>query len=832
MDRNGQCLLLSLCLIGAATSAIAQPASLDVSQYTLRAETLSPKERQEIYLRLIENFVGWAENLGRFIETDELEAGGGYFDAAGRGVSWARGNSNLCVAYAILLTAFPERREFSIHKIPRAVLEDHLRRTIRALCLSNKNCSHHKPAKHKWGGPSWQASLEFIGCAWAAQLCQGQLDEDTLAMVREVLCCEADHLDKEIPSNRFNNTGAEDCGWNAPLLALAANKCADDPRAAKWDSLCKKWAYNAASTDADAGSEEVVDGRPLKAWIVSENVHPDLTLENHGMWSVGYQCCQQHFGEAALAYNIFGRPDPEALGHHADEMWQHVTSALYLWDGDILFPHGQDWSWKTYSSIEYLCWQNCCRRNSAAGATESRALQMIYRRQLALGSGDLGAAVSEALDFGNQTVKPKRWAFCYLMHEHLENAPELIAFPEAETKALGVHIYPFTKVAIHRTRDKCVSVSWHQRHQPIYVLPEGNSTFVDPPFFFPYDRESGCAQVEVVQRDVRVVSKNDNPRHPADLLLDGDLATFWITGVGDSRPGDGPTPRRPDWVQFEYPQPLRTATLVLRPRERYGPRDIELQTPLDGGEQFKTIARFKATNEPRQLLKFPETTSRVFRVVVLSSYDPSYPDETRNAQIRELDFLETGKEAQAKPQLTMPELDEATQILDGKGMRVSYRKPCPGGVTQLVTVVSLPNEATVYATIFHASQALTVKLAPLFPLRASAPPGFEKTIRQHRGDRWLNMSDHVGFVSTDPLPEEIPDDRFFLTEERTYKVHPGQWFGRAVVAIYARQPHEQTEQKASAFRVQSDSRPEKFTVTADTCRGTHELKFDFGRMGE
>jgi hypothetical protein len=87
--------------------------------------------------------------------------------------------------------------------------------------------------------------------------------------------------------------------------------------------------------------------------------------------------------ESAILMPLFGRPAPAALAHHVDEMWRKVTSVLYLSDGDILYPHGQDSSWKVYSSIEYLCWQNCCRRNPAAGAIESRALQMIYRRQLA-----------------------------------------------------------------------------------------------------------------------------------------------------------------------------------------------------------------------------------------------------------------------------------------------------------------------------------------------------------------------------------------------------------------------------------------------------------------
>ncbi|NLE37616.1 MAG: hypothetical protein GX621_06280, partial [Pirellulaceae bacterium] len=337
-----------------------QTPRLHADAFSLQAETLRPDRMRENYLQLIENFVGWSEHLGTFVESDEQEPGGGYFEAAGRGVDWPRGNSNLCLAYALLLEEFPDRRRFSIYEIPREQLEDHLRRALRTVCLANKNSSRHKPAKHVWGGPSWQSSLGMIGLAWAAHLREKHLDEDTLALVRELTWREADHLEKKIPSGNQGNTQSEDCTWNTPLLAFAANKHADHPRAARWDELCKQWAINALSTKDDARSTELVDGRPLGEWIVSENVYPDLTIENHQMWSVGYQCSSQLFGEGALAYRVFGRPVPEAYSHHADRMWRDVTSVLFLWDGDILFPTGQDWSWKVYSSMEYLSWLHCC----------------------------------------------------------------------------------------------------------------------------------------------------------------------------------------------------------------------------------------------------------------------------------------------------------------------------------------------------------------------------------------------------------------------------------------------------------------------------------------
>lgn len=651
--------------------------------FTLQTETLHAEQMQDIYLKLIENSVGWAEHQGKFVESDEQEPGGGYFAAAGAGVNWPRGNSNLCLAYALLLEELPDRQTFSIHRIPRRQLEDHLRRAIRTLCLSNKNSSRHKKnAKHVWGGPAWQSSLGTIGMAWAAHLREKHLDPDTLALAREIVEKEADHLEKEIPSGTRDNTRSEDCTWNTPLLAFAANKYADHPRAARWDELCKKWALNALSTKQDATSSKMVDGRPLSQWIVSENVFPDLTIENHGFWSVGYQCSSQSFGEGALAYRAFGRHVPEAFAHHADRMWRNVTSALYLWDGDILFPQGQDWSWKVYSSIEYLCWLHCCRANAEAGAFESRALQMIYRRQLALGTGDLGSTVAPRLDFGNQTTKPKRWAFCYLMHKYFDE-PAPVALKKADKATHGVHVFSNIGVAIHRAPAKCVSVSWREGRPAILILPEGDSTFTDPPFFFTYDRNSGCAAVRVQTR---------------------------------------------------------------------------------GKDKTKPAA---------------------------------------------------------------PVLHQAEATHHGNGMTIVYRKSWPGGITQYIYVCSLPDEATVYATAFHASRDAAVTVDPLFPLRTAAPPGFEKPIRQFRGDRWLNMSDHVGFVSVEPLPDNIPADRFFLTRKRTYHVKRGEWFGRAAVVVYARQPHARTAAAAEKVKLLDESSPSRMKLSLESASGNAILDVDF-----
>jgi len=195
--------------------------------FVMQSETLSSEQCQEIYLELIENFVGWAEENWR--EDDSLEPGGGYFNAKGTGVRWARGNSNVCIGYAVLLDAFPNRTHFNDKKIPRAVLEDHLRRTLRTLALTYLNKGQSKSAPKI--GAAWQTSLYFIGAVWAAHIYEDNLDADTLELIRETAATAADSLDKEVPSNRFGNTGSEDCAWNGPFLAFVGNKYSDDPRA-------------------------------------------------------------------------------------------------------------------------------------------------------------------------------------------------------------------------------------------------------------------------------------------------------------------------------------------------------------------------------------------------------------------------------------------------------------------------------------------------------------------------------------------------------------------------------------------------------------------------
>ncbi len=626
---------------------------LDPSAFTLRSETLTSAECQAIYLKLIENFAGWAE--AHWEENPVHEPGGGRFAASGAGVRWARGNSNLCIVYAVLLDAYPHRTHFTVKHIPRAQMEDHLRRTLRFLCLGYREDQTGK-SDDVVMGPGWQISLDFIGAVWAAHLFESRLDAETIQLVRQTACAIANSLDKEIPSRRFGDTGSEDGAWNGPFLAFVANKYASDPRAGTWDERAKKWTYNTLSRGADARDETLMDGRPLKDWIVSENVHPDLTIENHDMWSTGYQIQCQFFLEGELAYRLFGRPVPQAFSFHADEMWNKVTRALYLWDGDMLLPTGQDWGWKAYIDMQYMSWMRNYHGHPEAAAYESRALQMIYKRQLAVGTGGFGT-----LNFGNNTAGAKRWCFSYLGHKYAEESPTA-TMEAAYEKSLGVYQFPFVKTLIHRAPEKVVTISYHDHLQPIYVLPEGNTTFENPPFFIPFDRYFGGATV---------TEKGAEPTNQ--------------TGFAATNGG---------WEKVDL---------------------IDLQT---GANTLHAV----------------------------------------------------------------------------------YTRQHLSGVIQWVGIASLPNEATLIVTEFQASRPGTYRIENPLPFRADTIQGFPMNMDVRQGTHWVNWTNHLGFVSTAPLPPGLKEGVFAAAETQDYSVQAGERFGRLAVVVYARQRHQKTKSAANTLR--------------------------------
>ncbi len=114
--------------------------------------------------------------------------------------------------------------------------------------------------------------------------------------------------------------------------------------------------------------------------------------------------------------------------------------------------------------------------------------------------------------------------------------------------------------------------------------------------------------------------------YPTDNAVDGNEQTFWVSE--GRKPGEGPTKQKPEWLRFEFIEPITVKTLHLIPRTPFGPRQIEVQVS-DDGRTFTTVKAFSLTKEASFELPLPPTTSRIFRVLITDSY------ATENTQVCE-----------------------------------------------------------------------------------------------------------------------------------------------------------------------------------------------------
>lgn len=119
------------------------------------------------------------------------------------------------------------------------------------------------------------------------------------------------------------------------------------------------------------------------------------------------------------------------------------------------------------------------------------------------------------------------------------------------------------------------------------------------------------------------------------LAVDDDDRTRW-TSNGD-QPGMGPTPEKPEYLQFDYAEPWTAAGLYLQPYTDCGPKEIDLQCS-DDGQTYRSLKR--ATLAPQQPITIPfdDTRARHFRVVFRSAH-PHQGKDNWNVQVAEIELL-------------------------------------------------------------------------------------------------------------------------------------------------------------------------------------------------
>ncbi len=469
----------ALVMAGSALGFAPQPANGAPSASATGAppnpySVLSNGDKAALDLQIMTKFVPFSETFWRTSDIPDPDTG--RFLATGAGVTQPRGTGNIDYVYATLLTARPDAASFG--GVPRATLLDHLIRSIRYTALTNVFSG---AGYNTWGaGNTFEFSLETYLWGDAAYLIWDQLDADTQALVKRVVTSEANLLvTTPAPDAAPGDTGGETSAWDAPTPALAAVMFPDDPNRTVWEQTAIRFALNASSIPGDKASGEVVDGKPLSDWITTSNLNPDLTLENHGFYNITYQMVTHLLvNDAAIFYGQAGLPQPQALSFRTRQIWDSIIGPQTIDDGDIVPAGGQDWVSKDFQHLDYLGLIATRFQVPAASVLESRALQLVARRQDGTGDGSIAGESS----LGYESMMIRRVAGDFWDHQLFTSSPSPTqAQYEADYAAGdGVHSWPDVSVTGGRLTSAFASMSWDSDSPMAVWVPRSRDDQSDP----------------------------------------------------------------------------------------------------------------------------------------------------------------------------------------------------------------------------------------------------------------------------------------------------------------------------------------------------------------
>ncbi len=327
------CLLLSLSIASAEFTKVPNNESPDFPSTT-------------DYLTFLERFPLYAESIWHF---DPLVPEDGYW-----GTGRSDNNNMRILGSAIFTTAVliasPDY-DSTVSGVPREQLTERLNAALRYLVATHVTGSRTGVDGKPWGKQpaawlsSWVLAKTLAGCS----LVWDQLDPLTKAGLRRVVEYEAEYQQRQPAASRADgDTEAELNAWNGEFMGWAAVVFAEHPRAQIWYEKAQDLFMNTLSVYADTEDTRIVEGKAVKDWVYTTNVHPDFTIEGHGGWHFGYAAAPLHslaWGYAAFVLN--GRRPPETVFHHVSEVWD-VLKRLHLYQGRFAYLEGKDWARYAY----------------------------------------------------------------------------------------------------------------------------------------------------------------------------------------------------------------------------------------------------------------------------------------------------------------------------------------------------------------------------------------------------------------------------------------------------------------------------------------------------
>jgi hypothetical protein len=187
-----------------------------------------------------------------------------------------------------------------------------------------------------------------------------------------------------------------------------------------------------------------------------------------------------------------------------------------------------------------------------------------------------------------------------------------------------------------------------------------------------YYRDSAILALKISEKERLATPKptasSFYPKYPAALALDGNPETRWRSKGG--KPGQGPTPKTPEFLALEFPTAFPATSLTVTPFSFCGPKDCELQYS-DDGKTFQTICRFVVEYRKEKTVVFEERKAKNFRLVFTSAH-PNKGTAPWNVQVSEVALLSKDQDKPVSVTAQYKSLDgvDLTSKVDASGKLV------------------------------------------------------------------------------------------------------------------------------------------------------------------
>jgi hypothetical protein len=339
----------AVCVVMAATATWAIAAMItahDITSYTGPVMPLNVPDQQNPKLRRTAQRVydvtsGQARYLLGTVHVWKWDPGMKLLTESRSTENWIRPNASSVEGFAFLYRFGPyDAQEVGVTR--EKLLAETIIPMMRYLVTTHVTGDRATGDGKKWGD-MWQSAHWACSLGRAAWYAWDDLPQDLRDGVRRVVAHEADRFVGKTPPHQVrDDTKAEENAWNSTILSCAVLLMPEDARRPGWETEFQRWAISSFLRPADAESDELVDGKPLREQFTGANIHDDFTLENHRRVHPDYMTAFSLTMDCALDYELTGRTAPQVLSHNASGLYDNLKW-FTLPDGGYIYPMGQDW---------------------------------------------------------------------------------------------------------------------------------------------------------------------------------------------------------------------------------------------------------------------------------------------------------------------------------------------------------------------------------------------------------------------------------------------------------------------------------------------------------